>query len=276
VPAAPFAPPQDRYAAPPAQAQPAPAQYAPPPQYPPPPQAQPAPAQYAPPPQYPPPAQAQPAPAQYAPPPQYASPPQYTPSPAYTPRQPPPPPYQPRRQQRDSWYIGFGLGGGDGRVKTSLGSMSFEEYLLLSPTTVALNFKIGATITPRLLLGFDMSGVSAVGTQGATEASVTIVNYDAMATFFPAERGFFLRGGLGLSRFTLDVTDHPGFIPSTFTAEASGTNVVAGAGYAFWLGRTFNLTVNVDYSAQFWEDNVGPLAPQDSSYWALGVGFDWY
>ncbi len=231
---------------------------------PPPPQAEPPPAQQAP--QYPP---------QYAPPPQYTPPPpqgQYVPPPQYQPQpaQAQPQPYRRPDHQRDSWYIGFGIGGGDGTIKDSAGTSSFNDFFGKSPTTLAFNFKVGATLTPRLLLGLDFSGVSSTASDSGVTATLGIANYDGVVTFFPMERGLFLRGGVGLSRLTLDVT---GFGSSSF----SGANVTGGAGYAWWLGRTFNLTVNLDYSAQFYGDNNGgTTGPQGSSFWALGLGFDWY
>jgi hypothetical protein len=259
---APQLPPQDRFVPPAPYVPPAPGQYAappqaqPPPQYAPPPQARP--------PQYAPPPQAQPVAAQYAPP------------PAYTPRQSSAPPaqtFQPPGRQRDSWYIGFGLGGGDGNIEDAAGTFSFEEFFGKSPTTVSLNFKVGATLTPQLLLGLDISGVSSGASEGSATATLTIVNYDGVLTFFPMGEGLFVRGGLGLSRLSFEVTG------TAFDGgvDYTGTNVTFGGGYAFWLGRTFNLTLNLDYSAQFWGDNDGgTTGPKRSDFWALGLGFDWY
>ena len=218
--------------------------------------------QAAPPPQYPP---------QYAPAPQYTPPPpQYAPAPQYA---PPQQPYQRPARQRGPWYIGFGLGGGNGSIKDAAGTSSFKEFLGKSPTTVSLNFKVGATLTPKLLLGFDLSGISSGASEGTAEATVSIANYDAMVTFFPVGRGLFVRGGAGLSRFTIDVSS-----PLVSGSESfTGSNLTAGAGYAFWLGQAFNLTVNLDFSRQGWGDNNGgTTGPQSSSYWALGLGFDWY
>ncbi len=247
-------------------AQPSEPQYAPPPQQAPPPAQQPPqyPPQYAPPPQYtPPPPQGQSAPPQ-----QYAPPPPYVPG-----QNPPAQAYRRAPYQRDSWYIGFGFGGGDGQITDAAGTASFKEFLGKSPTTLALNFKVGATLTPRLLLGLDMSGVSSSASDSGATATLTVVNYDGVATFFPIEHGFFVRGGVGLSRMTVDVTSS--FISGS--VDYSGTNVTGGIGYAWWLGRTFNLTANLDYSAQFWGDNNGgTTGPQRSSFWALGLGFDWY
>jgi hypothetical protein len=262
--------------APPPAAQPPPQyppQYAPPPQYPP---------QYVPPPQYTP----QPAPGQH-PPPQYAPAPGQSAPPQYPPQYAPPPPYPPAQaapyqrpqKQRDRWYIGFGLGLGNGRVKFPGDTLSFGEFLGKEGPPVSLSFKIGATVTPRLLVGFDLGLVAASAEHrtlaGDLERSLGIVNLDAVATFFPLERGFFVRGGLGLS--SLSATEK--VAGATTEASASGANLLAGVGYAFWLGRSFNLTLSLDVSGQTYgstENWAGGDGPESSSFWTLGVGFDWY
>jgi hypothetical protein len=183
-------------------------------------------------------------------------------------------PYQHPFKQRDTWYIGFGLGGGAGRIKSSGGSASFKEFLRTekSPTNVSLNFKVGATLTPRLLLGGDISAISSQSNDAfGNNRSVGITNVDAVLTFFPMERGLFFRAGLGLSRLQHTRETAVGTVSDSF----SGGNVLAGIGYAFWLGRQFNLTANLDVSAQNYNSS-GQGAPDSSSFWTLGLGFDWY
>lgn len=51
-------------------------------------------------------------------------------------------------------------------------------------------------------------------------------------------------------------------------------NIILGTGYAFWLLKSFNLTLNFDYSAQFYakrEEN-----PDGSQFINIYLGFDWY
>jgi hypothetical protein len=224
-------------------------------------------------PAYVPPAPQQAAPApQYAPP-AYVPPPQYAPPAAYAPPQAGPP-GQRQEKQRDRWYIGFGLGGGDGSLELSDGSHSFEDYVGTDPTQVFLNFKVGATITPKLLLGFDLTAIRSEFDGGGATAGAQVTNYDAVATFFPTGRGFFLRGGVGLSAFGYDVETGYGSASDSTT----GVNVLGGVGYAFWLGKAFNLTLNLDASAQSYgeQDDAYALLPESSSFWSLYVGFDWY
>jgi hypothetical protein len=54
----------------------------------------------------------------------------------------------------------------------------------------------------------------------------------------------------------------------------TGGNLSIGTGYAFWLGQSFNLTLNLDLSAQGYGGSGS--GPKSSSMWQLGVGFDWY
>jgi hypothetical protein len=205
-------------------------------------------------------------------------PPPAPPPPAYAqPAQPSPPgapaSYPPQFRPRDTWYIGFGLGSGGGQYRDSVGTRALSD-IGTDSTSVFLNFKVGATLTPRLLLGLDIAGISTTGSAGTgwfgpMNATVQITNYDAMLTWFPMERGLFLRGGAGLSAFTLDD-------PSAITLRSiRGVNATVGGGYAFWLGRTFNLTVNLDLSAQRYDSSAAG-APTRSNFTALWLGFDWY
>ena len=257
-------------AAPPAQPQPAQAQ--PPPQYPP---------QYAPPPQYTPP----PPQGQYAPPPQYAPPQgQYAPPPQYAPQYAPPPPqYAPPAprpaRQRSPWYAGFAIGGGDaslrlpGTASTPKGTYSLHDFFGKGPTTFGFDLHVGATLTPRLLLGGELTVFAAAAEYdtpfGKASRSIGIQNLNAVATFFPFGTGLFLRGGLGLSGISSTV-DEPG--PGKSTDTARGGDVALGVGYAFWLGQRFNLTANLDWSRQSYSSNE----IDGSAFWRFGVGFGWF
>jgi hypothetical protein len=185
---------------------------------------------------------------------------------------PPPGPAVMRASRRDSWYIGFGLGTGSGSVTLQDGSQaSFSDLNLNRDTTnVMLNFKVGATLTPTLLLGFDWTTVRATASDELATTYTQIANYDAMLTWFPWETGFLLRGGVGLSALTIKASTSFASGSSTYT----GANLLVGAGYAFWLGDHFNLTLGLDISAQGYGDSAG--GPKSSALGALWVGADWY
>jgi len=174
--------------------------------------------------------------------------------------------------RRDTWYIGFGLGTGSGNTTWQSGeSRSFSDLNGNRDTTnVMLNFKVGATLSPSLLLGFDWTTVRATASDELATTYSQIANYDAMLTWFPWETGLLLRGGLGLSSLTIKASSFGASGSQTYT----GANLLVGAGYAFWLGDHFNLTLGLDVSAQGYGDSAG--SPKSSSLWALWVGADWY
>jgi Outer membrane protein beta-barrel domain len=204
--------------------------------------------------------------------------------PAYPPPYPPPYPPHPAAglaqpvPQRGTWYIGFGVGTGAGAFHLDDGTRrTFADAVGGDVTSLFFNFKVGGTVSPRLLLGFDLSTLSTHGTSadvaGFTfDTSVQVTNLDAMVTFFPFERGLFLRGGLGLA--TLYVKDFGFFGVVGESHTRTGVGAVLGAGYAFWLARSFNLTLNLDLSAQSYGKSAG--REKDSSAANLWLGFDWY
>ncbi len=189
-------------------------------------------------------------------------------------------PYAPHSgPHRSPWYIGFGIGTGTGATYSDGMTSSFHDLLLYAPGTsdygrIGLNFKVGATITPQFLLGFDFTGIRAFGNYNDGFADyatwVQITNWDIMGTLFPMERGLFFRAGTGLSVLSTGLT---GFGVSN-GYQFTGWNGTLGAGYAFWLGRRFNLTVGADFSRQWYGSSPG--APDASGFFLVYMGFDWY
>jgi hypothetical protein len=178
--------------------------------------------------------------------------------------------------RRSPWYIGFGLGTGNGSLTDTLGDNTFEEWnsyvqtVSVTPTNVTLNFKVGATVSPNLLVGFDITAIrSSAYDQGWTTA-VQVTNYDGVVTWFPQGEGLFVRGGAGLSAVSFSLDTPTGSASDGY----SGFNVLAGAGYALWIGQAFNLTFNIDYSLQSY--GSGTAEYDGSRFWNLWLGFDWY
>ena len=168
---------------------------------------------------------------------------------------------------RGRWYAGFGLGGGLGRATDSFGDGDLGNWVDGGSTTLFLQAQAGLTLTPHLLLGADVGVLGTASRVAGVGKSVWISNYDAMLTWYPLERGPFLRGGAGLSVFTRSWS---GFS----TGQFKGGNLTVGAGWAFPLARSFNLTVHADYSSQWYGSNAISLSR--SSFAALWLGFDWY
>ena len=217
-----------------------------------------------------------PPPYGYPPPP----PPGYPPPPprAYP---PPPPGYGPQGRRpagpppRAPFYIGFGLGWGDGATYGQGTSYTLHDWLsgpagYADDGRLGLALRVGANLTPQLALGFDLTGIRAFGSAfGGANADITIANYDAVLTFFPMTRGLFFRGGMGAS--TLTSASHVYGVPSDSTTY-SGVNILGGLGYAFWLGGPANLTLNLDVSRQFYSSPD----VDGSTFFLTYVGFDFY
>lgn len=173
---------------------------------------------------------------------------------------------------RDNWYIGFGVGGGDGSGAGQGDRVSFKDMSAASPTTVFLNFHVGATLSPKLLLGGEIGGVAASASSQGIDSSVGISTLNAVATYFPMGHGLSLKGGVGLAQFSQTYKFDGPYADEKYSR--SGLNATVGIGYAWWLGRSFNLSVNLDLAAQSYGSSDTEV--ESSRYGALYVGFDWF
>jgi opacity protein-like surface antigen len=184
---------------------------------------------------------------------------------------------QAEENEKSNWYIGFGLGTGNGGWTVSGNSITMDEWAEGSTdkTTVTIDFGVGAILNPSTHIGFDGSAIrrqisaSALGYD--ITANVQINNYLAMLTFSPTDSGFFLHGGAGVSVFVLDLKISG---IGSDSESASGFAGLAGLGYAFWLGESFNLGLNFDYSYQSYRSNN--LELDDSHFWNVYVSFYWF
>jgi hypothetical protein len=173
-----------------------------------------------------------------------------------------------QEHKKSSWYIGFGIGTGDGSCEVDGEKVTSDEWFedLSTSPILTLNFGVGGIINPKLHLGFDWTAIRQEGSNHSVERMVQINNYLFALTYFPKGEGLFLKAGAGASSIIYDVS---GGSPSAY----SGTAVLGGAGYAFWLGKSFNLCLNADYSHQTYSNKN---APDSSHFWNLYVSFYWF
>lgn len=171
--------------------------------------------------------------------------------------------------RRGSWYIGFGLGGGDGQVTVGGRSYGFSNLLGRGADSFAFNIRAGLTLTPQLLVGFDGGALAASATSPAEYVQLNV--YDVGIMFFPWREGFYLRAAAGPSN--IDIKSDGPVLGGTGTLW--GTNALAGVGYAWWLGRSFNLTLSADYR-ELWHAHRGPDGVTAAGGWSAYLGFDWY
>lgn len=181
---------------------------------------------------------------------------------------PPPPSYGP---QRDTWYIGLGLGSGNGSYVFDGDRVNFRSHHEgLSSTNLAFQLELGATLTPNLLLGGELSGLTSEADSFGFDSRLTVGQLLAVLTYFPTGRGLFLRGGAGLA-FISSEKDEDGF--TVASDDANGVGLMGGLGYAWWLGRRFNLTLHGDVNLHAY---TGSDVPSSSATFTGYLGFRWY
>jgi hypothetical protein len=121
----------------------------------------------------------------------------------------------------------------------------------------------GVALSPTLLLGGSASAVAQFGKIAGNDTHLQINNYLATLTWFPAEKGFFLRGGAGLSNIFIDT--------GTSSDTVHGFGVLVGAGFAIPVGLRHNITFTVDYSRQTYSGSS--TKPDSSQFGAAYLGY---
>ena len=151
-------------------------------------------------------------------------------------------------QTREGFWIGFGFGGG------SLGVDGGTDR----DSGVGGYLKLGGTLSERFLLGAETN-------QWVKEESGVSVNHSnlsAVAYFYPsATGGFFLKGGLGVSRLSVKV--------SGISASEDGGGAVLGLGFDARVGDNWSITPALNF-------NAGALDGGNTSVTELSVGVPWH
>jgi hypothetical protein len=171
--------------------------------------------------------------------------------------------------EKSTWYIGFGLGSGDGGWTDDDGEkITFKKFSdgADDRSTMTLDFGVGAILTNNFNIGFNVNYIDHYGTYAGYEFDVSIMNMMCMLTFFPMEEGLFLRAGIGTSRLYQKIESYG-------TNYVDGYGALLGAGYYFKLTKTFNLGLNFDYSVQKYSKSG---YPKDSHAWAVYLSFYWF
>lgn len=180
-----------------------------------------------------------------------------------------------QEHEKSSWYIGFGIGTGDGGWEIEGEEVTFDDWFegLDTDPRITMNFGVGGILSPKLHFGFDLSTVRQEGDGEIygydIEGAVQINNYLAALTYFPKGEGLFLKAGAGVSVIGYEIS--AGLV--SVSESHSGMALLGGLGYAFWLGKTFNLCLNAEYSHQSYTDEE---APDNSHFWNVYVSFYWF
>lgn len=166
------------------------------------------------------------------------------------------------------WYAGAGLGLGiNAHYKRDGRTLSFDEGMPNATDKSvlgALRAEGGIQLDPKTLVGLAASGVGKSAKINGEDAHTGINNYLAMVTYFPAQRGFFLRGGLGYSNIVVD--------DGVTTERTGGIGVQAGLGWAWNVVSQHYVTLSVDQSFQFYHSN-SDHRPTRSEFSAAYLGY---
>jgi len=184
-------------------------------------------------------------------------------------------------QHRSDWYYGLGLGRAtvlNAYYKYEGETTKFEDWADSQNYNQALyNLKWGKTINDYLLVGLDFSIVNyangALIADNVNLKFINITNYFAVATYFPWMKGWLFRAGAGYSRLVRQ-QDFKDAVEKNTYEHTSGYGFVAGVGYSFPLGKSFNLSVYVDHSKQWYKQSSSE--PDRTGFSVLYMGFDWY
>lgn len=176
---------------------------------------------------------------------------------------------------RSPWYIGFGFGFSPNPEFTWSDGETFDfKDWSESSTNVVGRFKVGGVVNQNHLLGADIGFVSSAGSDEFADYAVVMSHQMFSYMFYPAGEGFFLRAGIGLGHLTL-TAENTAF--GDFEGTNNGTAVLFGGGYSWWIGRTFNIAINLDHEVHNYSDTTGDFVDVDkASATQLYVTFDWY
>ena len=133
-------------------------------------------------------------------------------------------------QTRQGFWIGFGFGAGSAR-----GDCEGCDFDAGSGATGYL--KLGGKLSPRLLLGADVTGWMGKATDASLgTADVTVGFVSAAVYWYPSpSSGLFLKGGLGSFMLTGDVNTGE-------RLESASAALVLGLGYDIRVGRMLSLS----------------------------------
>lgn len=144
-------------------------------------------------------------------------------------------------QQRQGFWIGFGLGGG---VNTSQGLDDARRG------GGAAYLRLGGTVSQQVMLGAEFLGWGRTEDVSSGTATIGRGNATFMGMLYPSPTGgFFIKGGAGFA--TVGVTAD--ILGTTVTATENGFGTTVGLGVDAKLGNNLYLTPNLDFLFQAFE-----------------------
>jgi len=166
------------------------------------------------------------------------------------------------------WYAGAGLGLGiNAHYRQDGRTLNFDEGMPGATDKSVLGaYRVegGVQLDPKTLVGLSVSGVGKTAKINGNDANTNIDNVLATLTWLPAERGFFVRAGLGYSGMVVD--------DGVDKRHAGGLGVLAGLGWMWNVVSEHYVTLSVDQSFQFYHSN-NDHRPTRSEFSAAYLGY---
>jgi hypothetical protein len=137
--------------------------------------------------------------------------------------------------QREGFWIGLGAGYGSASASASCEGCSGDREGSFTGF-----LKLGGTLNPQLLLGVE----SNAWVKSEDNVTVTLGAVSGTVTVYPsAASGFFVKGGVGLSYLSTDVS----VIGATVNVSKTGWGLIGGLGYDLRVGRKVSITPSFNY-----------------------------
>lgn len=177
---------------------------------------------------------------------------------------------EPPEPRRSRWYVGAGLGYGDGAVSWAGESWSLGRYMDASPSRLALALEGGWQVATRLRVGLDLTWLRARGSRGGVASSVDLLQPGVAAAFYPFERGLFVRAAAGYAR--LDSGYDAPWAHSS--AAHDGFGLTGGIGYALAVWGPLDAFARIEATHQWYGST--PERIESATTWAAYGGVLWF
>jgi hypothetical protein len=165
----------------------------------------------------------------------------------------------PATSEHRGFWVAFGLGGGSNLADFAEGARAGVGGYL----------RLGGTISPKFLLGGEISGWG----RDRDGSTFTESGMTAIAVFYPTGRGLFLKGGAGFAGWATSNASGS----TTTTTTAGGFAGTVGAGYDLRIGSNLFLTPNVDFMYHTMEsDNTVFSGISSGQVLMFTLGLTWH
>ena len=143
--------------------------------------------------------------------------------------------------------------------------------------TTTFHIAVGSVVNPKIHLGLDISGVSQEAScprydpsyyLSPAKVEMQLRNYFVAVSYFPFEKGLFLKAGGGISELTQTTT-----VFSEQKDKFSGFGYMIGIGYDLRIVKRLHIGIHADYSRQTYNSSD---APDDTDFTNIYIALYFY